>query len=276
MKIAYLGPEGTFSQQAVIIYSSEYIKESNPIFVPYQTIDEVIASVNTGKIPIGIVPFENSTEGTVNATLDTLIFDAEVSIIAQLSLKITQNLFIKPADDGLKITKILSHPQGLAQCRKFLQANFAGVLLSPQSSTAEAARIVADSDEPIAAVSNYLAGEIYGLKAVYTDIQDQSENSTTFVVISKTSKETVPDSDNYKTALVFSTLNKPGELYRILDIFSIWDINMTKILSRPMRNRPGEYVFYVDLEGRERDISDGLKMVKRKTGFCKILGSYSI
>lgn len=270
MDIAYLGPAGTFTQQAAYFY------QKNAEMLAYQTIDEVIEAVDKGMASLGIVPIENSTEGTVNATLDTLIFDAQVFIKEELSLKISQNLFIKKENEGKEIKKILSHPQGLAQCRKFMRENFPGAETVATASTAEAAKIVSESEEVLAAVGNSLAGDIYGLHTMCENIQDQNENTTTFVVITK--EDTSPPVMGYKTSLAFSKQDKPGELHKILDIFAIWDINMTKILSRPMRHKPGEYVFFIDFEGFDaiEDVNDALRMIRRKTNFFKLLGSYPV
>lgn len=270
MDIAYLGPVGTFTQQAALFYNKDARMHA------YQTIDEVIESVWRGEAPLGVVPIENSTEGTVNATLDTLIFDANLFIKAEISLKISQNLFMKKELTSEKIKAILSHSQGLAQCRKYLHKHYPEAETVPVSSTAEAAKIVSESGEALAAVGNSLAGKIYGLSTVKENIQDQNENTTTFVAVTK--EDTSQPVKGYKTSLAFSMQDKPGELHKILDIFAIWDINMTKILSRPMRNKPGEYVFFIDFEGFEtvEDVNDALKMIGRKTNFLKLLGSYPV
>lgn len=270
MKLGYLGPAGTFTEQAALIV------RGNSEIIAYHTIKEVVDAVNSGEIIEGIVPIENSTEGTVNITVDSLVFDSELFIKKQLELSIQQNFLIKKDTDVSKITKILSHPQGLAQCRKFITENFPNADTIETSSTSEAARLVSESDEAIAAIGLKNSADIYNLRLYKENIQDRNDNFTTFVLISK--KEMTPSVQNKKTSVAFSTVNEPGQLYKILDIFSIWDLNLTKIVSRPMRNKPKEYVFYVDLEGNndDKDLADSLNMINRKTSFFKFLGSYPV
>lgn len=270
MKIGYLGPAGTFSEQAAL-----KIKGDNEI-VAYHTIKEVIDAVSLGKLDEGIVPIENSTEGTINITVDTLIFDANLYIKKQVELPIIQNFLVKKGTDISKITKILSHPQALAQCRGFIQKNFPQAETIETTSTSEASRIVSESNENIAAIGLKSSADIYDLCLYKESIQDNNTNFTTFVVVSK--EDMKASIEDKKTSVVFSTVNEPGQLYRILNIFSIWDLNLIKIISRPMRNKPKEYVFFVDIEGdkSDDDLADCLKMVARKTSFFKFLGSYTV
>lgn len=268
MKIGYLGPNGTFTQKAANIYSKDIPS------VAYKTIREVLMAVENNEISMGVVPIENSIEGTVNVTLDTLIFDANLFIQSQIVLPISQNLMINKNNKGKTITKILSHPQALPQCQKFLTEKFNEVPLVEVSSTAEASKIVSNSLESFGAIGNSLCCDIYDLYLLHENIQDNNNNKTNFVVVSK--KNSYNPKVGFKTTIAFSTLNRPGELYKILDIFSVWDINMTKITSRPMKDVEGEYVFFVDIETsiNDKDITDALTMIKRKTKFIKILGSY--
>lgn len=270
MKIGYLGPAGTFSEQAAL-----KIKGNNEI-IPYHTIKEVIDAVNNGELDEGIVPIENSTEGTINITVDSLIFDSDLFIKKQVELSVEQNFLIKKETDPTKITKILSHPQGIAQCRSFIAKHFPQAETVETTSTSEAARIVSESNENIAAIGLKNSAEIYNLELYKESIQDNKNNFTTFVVVSKNSM--TASVQNKKTSVAFSTVNEPGQLYRILDIFSIWDLNLIKIISRPMRNKPKEYVFFVDIEGNnsDEDLADSLNMVTRKSSFFKFLGSYTI
>ncbi|MDR1688744.1 MAG: prephenate dehydratase [Clostridiales bacterium] len=268
--IAYFGPAGTFTHQAALYYNG------NANMKPYHTIDDLLEAVNLGHASLGVVPLENSTEGVINATLDNLIFETDLFIKAELSLKISQNLFVRDENSKKEIKKILSHPQGLAQCRKFLRQYYPNAEYVPAASTSEAVKTAAESAEAVAAIGNTLAGLIYNLRPVKENIQDFAENTTTFVVVTK--ENTAPPKAGFKTSIALSLKDKPGELHKMLDIFAVWDINMTKILSRPARGKPGEYVFFIDFGGFEDAlyVNDALKMIRRKAGFLKELGSYPV
>lgn len=271
MKIGYLGPKGTFSETAALIYNESVEKAE---MVEFNTICDVLEAVNNGSIDEGVVPFENSIEGTVTCTLDALIFEVELYIKAEIIIPVFQRLMIKSENKNSDITKILSHPQGLAQCGKALRRLYPNSITEAVNSTAEAAKIVSESSEHWAAISPARAAEVYGLEIIDENIQDDDHNATRFVVVTKQNEN---KSYNEKTSFAFSTENKPGELYRILDIISIWDLNMTKIESRPMKNKLGTYVFFVDVETKSNsDLIDGLKMVERKTSYFKFLGSYPV
>jgi prephenate dehydratase len=195
-------------------------------------------------------------------------------------LPVGQNLMVNKKASGKKITKIISHPQALAQCRKFLNKNYPTVPVEIVNSTAEAAKIVANSDpesgELVAAIGSKFSAELYSLKMIHENIQSNKNNSTQFILLTK-SNTSLPKL-GHSTSIVFSTEDKPGELYKVLDIFAIWDLNMTKILSRPTKNRQGEYVFFIEISGYTSvsDVSDALTMIKRKTSFFKNLGSYNM
>lgn len=269
MTYGFLGPEGTFTQQAARYFA----KDSE--LLPYNNIIDMIFSLDRGEIDYCVAPIENTTEGNVNQTLDTLIFDVDLFIKSEISLPIIQNLMINKKNINKKIEKILSHPQGLAQTSKFLNKNFNNIPTISTNSTAEAAKIVSETDEPLAAIGVELCAEIYNLEIICRNIQDNSNNKTMFVLLTK--EDTKKPKEGNKTSLAFSTYNKPGELYKILDIFSLWDINLSKITSRPMKNKSGEYIFYIDIDSfiDIKDVEDALNMVKRKTNFFKILGTYN-
>lgn len=270
MKLACLGPKGTFTQQAASFYNP------SAEIICYQTIEDSILSVQSSQADEAIVPIENSIEGSVNVTLDNLISETGLFIKAQINLPIKQNFLVKKDYKGEKIENIFSHPQGLAQCRKYTNEYYRGVPVSAVSSTAEAARLVSVSSENYAAIGTAKTAEIYGLKILHENIQETDNNKTSFAVITKTDTS-LPKASN-KTSIVFSTQNKPGELYRILGICELWDLNMTKIVSRPMKNKPGEYIFLIDIEGYSNidDVNDALIMMKRKTTFYKVLGTYPV
>ncbi len=272
MKAGYLGPLGTFSHQAAL----EVFKENE--IVPYDTIFQVLMAVEQGELDYGIVPIENSTEGTVNATVDALVFDLNLYIQKLVVLPIRQNLMVKKGTDMSALKTIYSHPHALAQCRHYLYENYENVPTIAAQSTAAAAKLVAESDENIAAVAPAVSAKVYGLELAAEGIQDSKINFTEFVVVSKKPTDQPIASADYKTTICFSTVHEPGSLYKLLDILSIWDVNMSRIVSRPMRNHPNEYIFYVDLEKSDnwKDLQDALTMMKRKTSFFKILGSYPV
>ncbi len=271
MKVGYLGPNGTFSEQAVLNYSKIY---SDVELIQFPTIRGVLDAVENGIVDEGVVPFENSIEGVVTTTIDGLIFDdKKLYIKSEVVIGISQNLLVRSDYNGEKIERIISHPQGIAQCDKFLRENFKDTLCEAVSSTGEGARIVSESKEFLASISPKRSAEIYGLKILKENIQDDSSNQTRFVVVTNESPKSLLGD---KTSIVFTTDHKPGELYKILDIFAIWDINMTKIESRPMKHKLGTYCFFIDVEAENKDdLRDALKMVERKTSFFRLLGSYT-
>lgn len=272
MKIGFLGPKGTFSEQAAYTYAK---KQESKEFVQYNTIYDVLNAVNCSEIQEGIVPLENSIEGIVTSTIDVLIFNEKLFIKSEIVIPVEENFLVKKEYNGQKITKILSHPQALGQCNHFVRKYYADSELIPVNSTAEAAKIVSESTEFMASLSPKRAAEVYNLKMLYEKIQDDKSNQTRFVVVTKQKpKEPIA---GLKTSIVFSTQHKPGNLYRILDILAIWDLNMTKIESRPMKHELGTYVFFVDLEAENnKDLKDALKMIERKTSYFKFLGSYPV
>jgi prephenate dehydratase len=274
MDIAYFGPEGTFTEQAAGRFAGSLGTQGLSLS-PLATIEDVFEAVGSGKAAYGVVPIENSTEGAVNTTLDTLIFDAGLFILKQLSLPIVQNMMTGKDNAEGMIKKIVSHPQALAQCRKFLNRNYPGVTVEAANSTAEAARKAARSgpEEGIAAIGSKNSAEIYGLRIIHDNIQDNKDNTTQFILLTGT--DTSAPKAGCRTSVVFSTEHRPGELYKILDIFAIWGLNMTKIISRPVKNRRGEYVFFIEIESDNiTDVADALAMVERKAIFFKNLGSY--
>ena len=272
MKLGYLGPKGTFSEQAALLYAENCSLSCD--YNMFLNITDVISAVNDGIIDEGIVPLENSIEGTVTSTIDTLIFDTRLFIKAELILKVSQNLMVRPDFNKEDIKKIISHPQGLAQCRKYIRSIGVNETASV-SSTAEAAHIVSESSEPIGAIAPKRAAEVYGLDIIGEDIQDDGTNATRFVVISKAETELKAC---MKTSIAFTldNDNSPGTLYKVLDILNIYEINMIKIESRPAKHKLGTYVFYIDLiADNEEDLKDAIKMLKRKVALFKFLGSYS-
>ena len=278
MTIAYLGPSGSFSEQAARIAAQKLNNGAGAVFLPVHSPEDAVAAVTRKQADCAVVPVENSIEGAVNVTLDALIFDADVFIREQINLPVTQNLLVHPRAGGDAPARIYSHPQALAQSRRFLRAAYPDAALLPAPSTSEAAKMVAEegADGTIAAVASVLAAELYGLTIRSASIQENDANVTQFVVVSAAPAADFRPGD--KTSLAFSTANEPGALYKLLDIFALWDLNMTRIVSRPMKNQTGAYVFFVDVENPQNpdDVRDALTMVARKASFFKPLGSYPV
>ncbi len=267
--LGYLGPRGTFSHEAAI----EYDKLLQYEYIEYSSFAHALTAVKSGEMHAAIVPIENSLEGAVNATLDALAKEDGLYIIDELILSVKLHLAAKKGTDIEQITCILSHPQPLGQARSYIDENLPGVQLLEERSTAKAAERVAHSSEPCAAIVSKAAAISYGLEIIKSNIQDQDNNHTRFVIVAgKPANRT----GNDKTSIVFSTNNTPGSLYRVLDIFSLWDINMTRIESRPSKAMLGQYIFFIDIDGHEedQDVHDALTMVKRKASWYRHLGSY--
>lgn len=265
--IGYLGPEGTFSQMAA--------KYFNDDIKPFNTIPLIVDELIKDKIKSAVLPIENTIEGSVNATMDGLIYTNDIFISQYMTMPIHHNLLTKQNSNIKDIEIIYSHPQGLAQCTNYLRDNFPKAVLTPVSSTAEGAKLVSKSEKNTASISNIFASEIFNLQVLDKNIEDEKSNFTSFV---RVSKDTPKDfAKGLVTTICFTTENKAGSLYKILDIFTLWDINMTKIFSRPKKGTRGEYIFYVDLEcSSKNDMIDALKMVQRKTCFFKHLGTYGL
>lgn len=273
MKIGYLGPKGTFSHEAV----KKYIKNLKDYeMIDFLSMEDIVKAVRHKELDEAVFPIENSIEGSINVTLDMLSFENDIQIKSEIVIDIHQNLMIKKEGTLEQIEWVLSHPQPIGQCRKFIETQIPNARVRCVYSTSQAAEEVANNEKPnLAAVGSLIAAEVYGLKVIKKDIQDENNNSTRFVVIGKNElKSTGKD----KTSIVFSTEDKPGSLYRVLDIFNLWDINMTKIVSRPQKNELGKYIFFVDLLGHidDDDVRDAIIMVKRKASFFKFLGSYPV
>lgn len=270
-RIGFLGPQGTFSHEAAEVFTSGKAYEMKE----YLSIKDVLNSVRNGEVDEAIVPIENSLEGAVNVTLDVLAEENNLFIINELIIPINLNLVVKKGTAFEDIKVIVSHPQPLGQSRNYLNDKFPYAVQIEESSTSRAAQKVAEADGSYAAIASATAARLNGLEVLEGNVQDVKNNHTRFVVVSRElQKKTGRD----KTSIVFSTENKPGSLYRVLDIFSLWDINMTKIESRPAKNKLGRYIFFIDIDGHveDQDVSDALTMVKRKTSFYRLIGSYPV
>ena len=265
LKIAFLGPETTFSHQAAVRHFGH-----SCTFNPCRNIETVFSEVELGNSDYGVVPVENSIEGVINLTLDCFV-DSPLHICNETRLPIGLFLLSTTADQK-KIRKIYSHPQPLAQCRNWLNHNLPGVEQVPASSTAEAAQL-AKQNKNTAAIAGELAAEVYGLKIVAKNIQDRAENHTRFLIISK---DKAKRAKKNKTSIMFSIADEPGSLIKTLQLFARNKINLSKIQSRPLRNRPWEYLFYVDFMGHVEDktVERVLKTLGKQALFLRVLGSY--
>ena len=265
LNVSFFGAEATYTHLA----AREQFGASASLR-PTTSIAEVFQEVTQGRVAYGVVPIENSTEGVVAHTLDSLV-DSDLKICAEIFLDIHHNLLSRSGKQA-DVRRIISHPQALAQCRGWLTHKFPAVPVEEVASTAHAA-IRAAEDGTLAAISSAMAKEVYDLKVVAANIEDQITNITRFLVIGKT---TSPPSGDDKTSMVFSVQDKPGVLHRMLQPFARSRINLTKIESRPIKNKPWEYMFFLDLRGhREQSaVSRAIAGLEKNCLFLKILGSY--
>ncbi|MGI6113016.1 MAG: prephenate dehydratase [Mahellales bacterium] len=269
--LAFLGPSGTFTQRAAYLYMEEF-KGKDWRGMEYPSIPELITAVDRGEADHGVVPIENSQEGSVNVTLDMLTHQVDLYIQYEIVLPIIHNLLANQGTAMENITKILSHPQAVAQCRYFLENNLKGVEVYYTLSTAEAAKRVVGSLDS-AAISTLEAAQAFGLEVLKEKIQDNGYNSTRFVVIGK---EIQPPTGRDKSSIVLTVDHRPGSLYKILEVFARFNINLTKIESRPAKTMLGQYLFYIDFEGHSQQdiISHILEIISINAKFYKYLGSY--
>ena len=267
LSVAYLGPEGTFSQAAAIKHFGHAAKTS-----ACSSIDDVFRAVEAGAADYGVAPVENSTEGSVNRTLDLMLASA-LKICGEVELRIHHHLLRKIA--GMRdVQKIYSHGQSFAQCHAWLNQNLKNVPRIQVASNAEAARLTAQ-DENAAASAGETAAEIYGLVKLVENIEDEPNNTTRFLVVG--AHDAAPSGKD-KTSLVMSAQNQPGAVHALLSPLSKYGVSMTKFESRPARTGAWEYVFYVDLEGHQQDknIAKALQELKGSAAYLKVLGSYPI
>jgi len=268
--IGYLGPSGTITQEALeASVASDFDR-----VVPYMTVPEVLRAVQSGEVDNGIVPIENSIEGSVNVTLDTLAFETDLVIEREVVQPVKHCLVARPGVSRKEVAGIISHPQATAQCRGFLARWFSDTPVTAANSTAEAAVIVSKTDEPLAAIATLLAASTYGLSVLDCDIQDYPENATRFVMVGK---EKVARTGKDKTSIVcFIRANRPGSLLDILQEFASRGINLTKIESRPTKKVLGDYYFFIDIDGHIEDpgVAEAIGSLVSKLRELKLLGSY--
>ncbi len=265
MKIAFLGPEGTFTQAAALKHFGHSVQT-----LPMPTIGDVFREVESGMSSYGVVPVENSTEGVINHTLDEFM-RSSLHICGEVELRIHHHLLGK-VENLDAVTKVYSHRQSLAQCRKWLDTNLANVEQIDVSSNAEAARLAAEEDGA-AAIAGEAASEIYGLDIIAANIEDEPDNTTRFLVIGE---RMVPASGVDKTSMLVSTSNRSGALHEMLAPLAKNNISMTRIESRPSRVGMWNYVFFIDIEGHVDDgnVAQAIKELEQAASVVKVLGSY--
>ena len=290
MKIAFLGPEGTFTQAAALKHFGHSVKT-----IPFSTIDEVFREVDSDSCNYGVVPVENSTEGVISHTLDMLI-ESPLKICGEVSLRIHQYLMSKHDSIAL-IKKVYSHQQSLAQCREWLDSQLPGVKRIPVNSNAEAARL-ASIEEGSAAIASNAAAEIYHLTLLANKIEDKPDNTTRFIILGKqeVGASPVSSSDNSgensgnnsgensgnkyqtvdKTSIMVTSANQSGALFNLLKPIAENSLSMTRIESRPSRSGLWQYLFFIDIDGHisHPAVARALAEINRQASLMKILGSY--
>ena len=279
MKVAFLGPEGTFSEEALFAATAGEEIEA----VPLPTIYECVMAVADGRCERALVPIENSLEGSVNATLDALVFETDqVQIVGEVVHPITHTLIARTQLPLRQIERVLSHPQASAQCTRFLRERLSHAEVMGAQSTADAVRIVAESDQPWAALGNHISAELYSCKVLAEKVEDTPANETRFVWLERASRGKPPDlltdrAHSFKTSVVFWGLpDHPGALVDVLQEFATRKINLSKIESRPRKQGLGRYVFFADLAGRADDpgVVDALAAIRATVETLRVLGCY--
>jgi prephenate dehydratase len=273
LRLGYLGPAGTFSEEA----ARSVPGASDAQFVALRTVRDTVMAVHDGTVQRAIVPIENSLEGPIGVTLDTLAEEHDVTIVGELVLAVSPCLIAREEIDLGAIERIVSHPQPLAQCARFLRDHLPAAEVVPVASTAEAVRIVAAERAPWAALGTRRAAELYGATVLAEGTEDEPGNATRFVWLSRTAVEPDPSRPT-KTSLAFwgSGDDSPGWLVRCLSEFAFRGVNLTKIESRPMRLRLGHYRFFVDCEGdaRESPAAEAIEGLGKHCEQVRVLGTY--
>ena len=281
LRLGYFGPEGTFTHEALLAGAPG----DGEALVPLPSIHDTVLAVHAGEVDFGLVPIENSLEGSVNATLDTLAIEVDdVAIVAELVHPIRQCLIARRELSLEEISVVVSHPQPIGQCRRFLRTELPGASLLTAASTVEAVRQVAASDEPWAALGNRLAASLHDCVVLRADVEDLPGNETRFVWIARVGGAAgmpgvaPPAGGPWKTAIVFwgAGSESPGWLVSCLSEMASRDVNLTRIESRPRKQGLGRYMFFADLEGRDTAprVAEALDGVRGHVDVLKVLGSF--
>lgn len=277
MRIAFLGPAGTFTEDALREALADEV-EYEPLRTP--TVHDAILAVERGEAERALVPFENSIEGSVRSTLDALAFDTSaVTIVGEHDFTVRAHLIAREPLELGQVSVVLSHPQPLAQCARFLREQLPGAERRRVSSTAEAVRMVSEAEQPWAAIGAKAAAGLYGCTTIREGIEDEASNVTRFVWIAPAGTEPATGR-TWKTSLVFSELGEdhPGALVEALQEFSSRSINLSRIESRPLRQGLGRYMFFCDLEGAATDqpVAEAIEALETKAASVRILGTYPV
>jgi chorismate mutase/prephenate dehydratase len=266
LKVAFQGERGAYSESAVHAFFGDNVEVE-----PCRDLTEVFERVDKQEAQFGVVPIENSLEGSVNQTYD-LFLTHNLKVSGEVVIRISHCLIANPSTSLEKVKTVYSHPQALAQCRSFLER--LGGELIPTYDTAGSVKMLEEKGlKDAAAVASERAAKIYGMKILARDIEDTPANYTRFFVISR---DDAPNTGKDKTSIIFAATHKPGALYHALEEFEKRKINLTKIESRPTKQKPWEYNFYLDFEGHrtEKNCAEALQALAEKASFLKILGSY--
>ncbi len=272
VKVGFFGPAGTFTEEALLTQHDLAAGE----LVAFPSIGEVLQGVVDGAVDVGFVPIENAIEGTVNATLDGLVFDVELRIIREVVLDIHLHLMAPSGTSIEQVTTVVSYPHALAQCRRFMAEHLPGAEPVAANSTADAARQLGARRVPgTAAIAPRLAAELYGLELLAEGIEDHPDNQTRFVAVAK-GRIPAPTGHDRTSIVCFQDADRPGSLYGILGQFAARNINLTKLESRPTKRGLGQYCFVIDLDGHLDDevIADCLAELHVGAAEVKFLGSY--
>jgi len=272
LRVAFLGPAGTFAEEALRASAPAGVEE-----IPYPSIFEAVMAVQSRAVDRAVVPIENSIEGSVNATLDALAHEATgVRIVEEVDHPVHQTLIAPAAVALAEVTRVMSHPQATAQCQRFIASSLPGAEIVSTASTAEGVRVVAESNEPWAAIGPRLAADLYGGAVLAERIEDYPDNLTRFVWLAP--EGTDPPAQATKTSVVFWGFNdrSPGALMRVLSEFADRELNLTKIESRPRRVAIGHYMFFADFEGAvgEPRVDEALGALQARVEVLRVLGSY--
>jgi prephenate dehydratase len=276
-RVAFLGPPGSFGEEALLTQPD--LADGDLVWLPSMT--EILSEVEAGNVELGFVGIENSIEGTVNSVIDALVFDCHLLVQREVLFEVTENL-LAPAGTALAdIRRVVSFPNALGQCRKWVTDNLDGVDEVAATSTSEAARMVARGGlgpGASAALGSALAAKIHGLEILVPHVEDHRGNTTRFVVVSAPGPGRIPRPTGHdKTSVVcFQRANEPGSLHTILGLFKAFDINLTKLESRPAKTGLGDYCFIIDFEGHIADevVAECLRDLHTSLAELKFLGSY--
>ena len=275
-RVGFLGPPGSFGEEALMTQADLAAGE----LVSMQSMTEILAEVEAGTIHAGFVAIENSIEGTVNSVIDALVFDCHVLVQREVEFEVTQNLLVPAGTALADIKRVVSFPNALGQCRRWVSANLPGAELVAATSTSEAARMVAAGElgGTSAALGSALAAKIHGLDVLVSHVEDHGGNMTRFVLVSSPGPGRIPAPTGHdKTTVVcFQRANEPGSLAAILGLFKAFDINLCKLESRPAKTGLGDYCFVIDFEGHIADevVAECLRDLHTSLAELKYLGSY--